>query len=341
MDFAGWELPVYYRSLNEEVVAVRSAAGMFDVCHMGEFEVRGAGAAATVQNLLTNDVLKVPVGGSIYSPMCQEKGGTVDDLIAMRVTHENWFFVVNASRTSHDFAWISSHLQAATEVVDVSDQNALIAVQGPESGARIQELTDVDLKTLRRNEWASGVFCGFPVRMSRTGYTGEDGLELFLRPADSQAVWKALGERAGVVPCGLGARDVLRLEAGLCLYGHELREDITPLEAGLGWTVKLTKESFLGKEALRQQTEEGPQRQLIGLEMKERAIPREGCEVVREGVVVGVVSSGTYSLTQGKGIALAFVRPDLCAPGTQLEIVIRNSPKPANVVRLPFVPHGY
>lgn len=336
VDFAGWELPVYYTGINQEVRAVRTGVGVFDVSHMGEISLRGDGATATLQNLITNDVSGVDVGSGIYSPMCTAAGGTVDDLIAFRVTPSDWLLVVNASRLDVDIRWMHDHLLLGTTLADASDDTSLMAVQGPASEATLQPLVAADLSLLRRNQWIEADCAGIQCRISRTGYTGGDGFEVFLRPDDASQLWDTLIKRQGAVPCGLGARDVLRLEAALCLYGHELSEDISPLEAGIAWTVKFGKGSFIGKEALLQTKLQGVSRCLVGLEMSDRSVAREGYTVEVDGDEIGRISSGTHSATLGKSIALAFVPASMARPGTGVSVRIRESSRPAQVVNTPF-----
>jgi aminomethyltransferase len=269
--------------------------------------------------------------------MCNERGGTVDDLITFRTDAIDWLLVVNASRVEADRAWIEGRLGEQTEMVDHSGEVALLAVQGPQSEAALQPSVTSDLSAVKKNGWIETRCCDAAVGISRTGYTGEDGFEVFLEQGDAERVWNQLVAVQGVTPCGLGARDVLRLEAGLSLYGHELSEEISPLEAGLEWTVKLAKDSFVGRETLSRQQREGLRRGLAGIGMLDRSVPRDGYPVATDGVVVGRISSGTFSTTLDRGIALAFLPPELGQPGTAVSVLIRERAHAAEVVRIPFI----
>ena len=339
VDFAGWEMPVQYAGVIEEHRAVRTAAGLFDVSHMGEVRVRGAGAEAFLQRLTPNDVSKLVPGRAHYSGLLTEQGTYVDDLLIYRLAAEDFLVVVNASNAERDFEWIASRVEGDVEVVNQSDQYALLALQGPTAVGILASLTrtdtETDLSAIKYYGFAQGQVDGVPALLSRTGYTGEDGFELYLSPEDAPAVWRRL-LAAGAVPAGLGARDTLRLEAAMALYGHEIDETTTPFEAGLGWVVKLDKGYFLGRDALAAQKAQGIPRKLVGFEVQGRGIARQGHGVVSDGATVGAVTSGTWSPTYEKALGMAYVPPGLAAPGTALTIDVRGKALPAVVVEVPF-----
>ena len=368
MPFGGFDMPVQYAGILAEHRAVREAAGLFDVSHMGEVEVAGPDALAFVQLLVTNDVsaLTPPTGRfagdggtggetgrALYAALCNSAGGTVDDLLVYRLSDRDgqprFLLVVNASNIAKDLAHIreahAAHAFACT-VTDRSDETALLALQGPKAIEIAQTLTDLplaDIPYYRFAEAAPGAFAGASrALVSRTGYTGEPGLELYLAPDEVEAVWTKLldaGKSLGLQPAGLGARDTLRLEAGYSLYGHELADDISPLEAGLGWVVKLKKDDFIGHGALTAQKEGGVPRKVVGLLMQERGIPRQGCAVTNaDERPIGEVTSGSQSPTLGRGMALALVEndPAYTEPGAELCVVVRGRQLAATVVKPPF-----
>jgi aminomethyltransferase len=342
--FAGWEMPVQYSGVIEEHRAVRTAAGLFDVSHMGEVRVRGAGALAFLQGLTPNDVSKLVPGRAHYSGLLTEKATYIDDLLIYRLGEADFLVVVNASNADRDFAWIAERTPAANaadvEVTNVSDDYALLALQGPKALAILAPLASLDAGAIRYYGFAQGEVAGVPALLSRTGYTGEDGVELYLAPGDAPAVWRRLlaeGAAHGLVPAGLGARDTLRLEAGMALYGHEIDETTTPLEAGLGWVVKLGKGDFLGREVLAAQQAQGVKRKLVGFEVEGRGIGRQGYPVRdAAGAQVGAVTSGTFSPTFEKALGMAYVPVGLDAPGTPLTLDVRGKAVAARVVPLPF-----
>jgi aminomethyltransferase len=335
VEFAGWEMPVQYAGVIEEHQAVRTAAGLFDVSHMGEVRVRGAGAEALLQRLTPNDVSKLVPGRAHYSGLLTERGTYVDDLLVYRLAPEDFLVVVNASNAGRDFDWIASRSEGEAEVIDESDRYALLALQGPRALEILTPLASPDVSGLKYYGFAQGTVDGAPALISRTGYTGEDGFELYLSPEDAPRVWRRL-LAAGAAPAGLGARDTLRLEAAMALYGHELDETTTPFEAGLGWVVKLEKGDFLGRDALRAQKVQGVPRKLAGFEVQGRGIARQGHGVVSDGGVVGTVTSGTWSPTFEKALGMAYVPPKMAAPGAPLTLDVRGKPLPATVVELPF-----
>lgn len=360
--FGGWEMPVQYTGIIDEHRAVRTAVGLFDVSHMGEFEFRGPAAGALIQMLITNDVSQLEVGQARYSPLCRADGTCVDDVLVYRLAPERWLMVVNAANIDKDWAHIEAVRAAGfpgVEARNVSDEVALIAVQGPRSQALLAPLTGGDLAGLRPFR----ALLGAPVAgvrtlvVSRTGYTGEDGFELYVRAGDALELWESLleAEAAGgggtgaaggagdeddtaPVPCGLGARDTLRFEACLPLYGHELDDTVTPLEAGLAKFVRFATGDFVGRDALLKQKESGLTRRLVGFEMLDRGIPRQGYELAdaATGAVVGRVTSGTQCPTVGKAMGMGYVRTGPAAEGTELDVVIRGRAARARVVPRPF-----
>ncbi len=335
VDFAGWEMPVQYAGVIEEHRAVRTAAGLFDVSHMGEVRVRGAGAEAFLQRLTPNDVSKLVPGRAHYSGLLTENGTYVDDLLIYRLAADDFLVVVNASNAARDFEWIASRAEGKATVTNESDDYALLALQGPKALEILSGLTEEGIAGLKYYGFAEGKVNGVHALISRTGYTGEDGFEIYLAPEDAPAVWQRLVD-AGATPAGLGARDTLRLEAAMALYGHEIDETTTPFEAGLGWVVKLEKGDFLGRDALAAQKAQGIPRKLVGFEVQGRGIARQGHGVVSDGGAVGVVTSGTWSPSFEKALGMAYVPPDLAAPGTALAIDVRGKALPAVVVEVPF-----
>lgn len=332
--FAGWEMPVQYQGIVAEHRAVRTAAGLFDVSHMGEVRVTGPGALATLDRLLCNDPRRLRVGQALYTPMCREDGGVVDDLVVMRLGEQDFLLVVNAARREVDLRWVQGHARDC-EVRDESFETSLLALQGPRAQELLQPLTEFPLAALARFHVSPAVVAGVRAVVSRTGYTGEDGFEIFTAWAEAQPVWDAL-VRAGATPCGLGARDTLRLEAGYVLYGQDMDESTTPLEAGLGWTVKLEGREFVGAATLRRQRQEGVRRRLCGLVLEGRAIARAGCAVRHGGQTVGQVTSGTFGPWVQRSIALAYLPAQLAEVGTRVEVEVRGQAVPAQVTKLPF-----
>jgi len=336
VEFAGWEMPVQYAGVIEEHRAVRTAAGLFDVSHMGEVRVRGAGAESFLQRLTPNDVSKLAPGRAHYSGLLTDRGTYIDDLLIYRLAADDFLVVVNASNAPRDFEWIASRVSGDAEVTDESDRWALIALQGPKA-VEILEPLSPGASELKYYGFRQGQVDGRPALISRTGYTGEDGFELYVDPEHAAPLWRRLLD-AGASPAGLGARDTLRLEAAMALYGHEIDETTTPWEAGLDWVVKLGKGDFLGRDALVAQKEAGLPRKLVGFEVEGRGIARQGHAVLsgEGGAPVGVVTSGTWSPTFEKALGLAYVPPDLAAPGTPLTLDVRGRQLAARVVETPF-----
>jgi len=342
VEFGGWIMPVQYAGILEEHRAVRTRAGLFDVSHMGEIEIRGPDAFRLVQRLISNDASLAKGDRVIYSPMCYPDGGTVDDILVYPQGEDKFLLVVNAANTAKDLEWIQEQAEdmgADVAITDLSPATVQLALQGPEAEAILQPLTDVNLGDLGYYRWTRGRVQGTQCLISRTGYTGEDGFELYLDPAEGPRMWRGLleaGRDRGVVPCGLGARDVLRLEAALPLYGHELGPHITPVEAGLGRFVRPEKGEFNGREVLKQQKEVGAPRSLVGLVMLGRGIPRQDYPVSRGDNVVGRVTSGSHAPVLGKNIALALVEKGYAQEGEELTVNIRGREHSARVVPLPF-----
>lgn len=341
IDFGGWDLPVQFSSIKEEHEAVRTKAGLFDVSHMGEVEVKGDQALAYLQRLVTNDVSKLIDGQAQYTAMCYENGGTVDDLLIYRRAEDHFLLVINASNIEKDVAWMKEHEIDAVTITNISDEVAQLAIQGPLAEQILQKQTAFPLSEISFFHFADQVIiAGVEVLVSRTGYTGEDGFELYCDSIHAPELWKSIlseGQAEGIVPCGLGARDTLRFEARLPLYGQELSKDISPLEAGIGFAVKVNKEAdFIGKEALSKQKEQGLTRKLVGIEMIDKGIPRTGYEVFVNGVQVGTVTTGTQSPTLKKNVGLVLIDKSHTSLGTEVEVQIRKKRLKAVVIATPF-----
>jgi aminomethyltransferase len=344
VDFGGWDMPVQYAGVIDEHLAVRQAAGLFDVSHMGEIDVVGANALSFIQYLTINDASKLVDGQVQYSAMCYPEGGVVDDVTLYRFGPERFMFCVNAANIEKDFAWMENILAESgidnVTLTNRSDEFAQIALQGPNAEKILAHLTEIKLGELIYYHFCEGEVAGVEMIVSRTGYTGEDGFELYLPAGSVVDVWQQLmsvGEPLGLQPIGLGARDTLRLEKGYALYGHELSQDISPLEAGLAWITKLDSDDFVGKSVLVAQKEAGVPRRRVGLVMQERGIPREEYELFSGDKKVGVVTSGTMSPSLKVGVALALVEPGSAAADTELEVAVRNRRMKAKVARPPFV----
>jgi aminomethyltransferase len=342
--FAGFEMPVQYRTgITAEHRAVREAAGLFDVSHMGEFVVRGRQALDLVQHVSVNDAAQIEVGQAQYSAMCLENGCVVDDLLIYRFA-DRYMLVVNASNLGKDWNWIEGHAQAfECGLEDVSQDTGLLALQGPAAREVLRPLASIDIDDVKYYRFAEGEVAGVPAVISGTGYTGEDGFELYVGANDAPALWDALmeaGADAGLMPVGLGARDSLRLEMGYALYGNDLDEQHTTLESGLGWVTKMNKGDFVGRAALAAQRESGVARRLVGMRLEGRGFPRPGYDIVHEGEVVGTITSGTVSPSLGSGIAMGYVPVELAKPDTRLQIDLRGRPVDALVQRPPFYTGG-
>lgn len=342
IEFFGWELPVQYRGLEHEHHAVRRQAGLFDVSHMGEIEIRGPQALQAVQWVVTNNAAKLASGaGVMYTVMCAPSGGIVDDLLLYALAPDHFLAVVNASRVPDDVThWQQQCGRFDCQIVDASERYAQLALQGPQAMAIARELTSCDLAALGPFRFVRGTMAGADdVLLSRTGYTGEDGLEIYCTPPQAPTIWQrilAAGEELGCQPVGLGARDTLRLEARLALYGNDIDLTTSPLEAGLGWTVKFKKGDFCGREALLAQKRAGLARALVGFELTERGIPRHGYPVLLDEREVTTVTSGTLSPTLGRPIGMAYLPREHSEPGTTIAVRIRKRDVPARVVKTPF-----
>jgi aminomethyltransferase len=337
--FAGWEMPVQYAGINPEHLAVRQGAGLFDIGHMGIFTVTGDGAEAFLDHMVPNKVAGLPAGKAVYSQLVRPEGGTIDDLIVYHVDPGVYYVVVNASNSAKDWDWFIAHKPADVAMTDETERLTFLALQGPKAAAMAPQLTTAAVTDLPSFGVMRAELAGSPAIWARTGYTGEDGFELFVPVADAERIWTAIlaaGAEFGIQPIGLGARDSLRLEAGLPLYGHELDEAITPLEAGLGWSVKLAKGEFIGRDALQAQKDAGVSRLLVGLTIVGKVIPRQGYLIFAGDDQVGEVVSGTLSPLRPEPIGMAFVRTDLAVAGTKLSLEVRGKRYPAEVVRLPF-----
>jgi aminomethyltransferase len=342
-DFGGWEMPIQYTSIIKEHNETREKAGLFDVSHMGEIRVKGAGARDCLNRVVTNDTNLLAPRKIIYSPLPNDEGGLVDDLLLYMIGDDEILLVVNASNTDKDYEWLKTRIAAlasGVSVVNESDRWAQVALQGPRAVAILSKLTGCDVAAMRYYTFDTASVIGHDMLVSRTGYTGEDGFEIYCDPRDARALWDTIikeGDEFGVVPVGLGARDTLRFEAGMPLYGHELSDDISPVEAGLGFFVKPDKGvRFPGCDRVAKEKREGPARMRVGIELIERGIPRERCRVEQDGGDIGVVTSGTHSPTFKKGLAMALVDAAHAGIGGAVDVVIREKRVKGRIVKLPF-----
>ena len=338
--FAGWEMPVQYEGVNAEHEKVRTGVGVFDCSHMGEFFLSGPGALPLIQKLTTNDASKLVDGKIQYTCLPNGKGGIVDDLLVYRMAEEHYMLVVNASNIEKDWDWIASHNDTGAVMENRSDEISLLAVQGPLAAETIQSLTDIDLASMPYYTFKTGRFAGLDdVIISATGYTGSGGFEVYIPNGSAEKVWDAVfeaGKPFGIAPAGLGARDTLRLEKGFCLYGNDIDDTTSPMEAGLGWITKFTKE-FTDSERLKKQKEEGVSRKLVGLELLDKGIARHGYPVTDAGgKQIGYITSGTMAPTLKKAIAMAYVPSALAAPGSEVYVEVRGKLLKALVVKMPF-----
>jgi aminomethyltransferase len=335
VDFAGWWMPVQYGGIMQEARAVREGVGMFDISHMGRFQLQGTESIAVLENLTTNDVSALNDGAAQYSLLTNPQGGVIDDIIVYRIAADHFLLVVNAANAEKDKAWILQHLPSSVSLEDVTAFTAMIAVQGPQAIGLVSQLFTQELAELPRFHFTTCSWQGHRVFIARTGYTGEDGVELIVDATAAEPLWNSL-HQAGAVPCGLGARDVLRIEAGYPLYGHELNEDINPIEAGLGWVVSKSKQ-FIGAEAIRRVREQGAARKLVGLELDGRMVARQGYLVQVNGQTIGEITSGTFSPTLEKSIAMAFVSSEHSRVGSEVQVDMRGKPVPARIASRRFV----
>ena len=341
VEFGGWDMPVEYSGIVEEHVAVRTRAGLFDVSHMGQIEIAGPDALKAVQHITSNDASRLAINQAQYSALTTPQGTFVDDVLTYRLADDHFMLVVNASNIIKDFRWITEHIQRIGDAaaVNASSRYALIAIQGPAARDILQALTSVDLGAIKYYWFATGEVASVRVTVSRTGYTGEDGFEIFVAPASAERIWDSLlaaGKSAGLLPAGLGARDTLRLEAGMRLYGNDMDEGSTVLEADLGWIVGWKKTDFIGADVLRRQKAEGTPRKIVGFEMVDRAIGRHGYDVYIDGHKAGVVTSGTQTPYLKKALGMAYVPSDRTEPGTEIEIDVRGRRAKAVIVPMPF-----
>jgi aminomethyltransferase len=341
VEFSGWEMPVQYSGILEEHQAVRTKAGLFDVSHMGEFKVEGDDALAFLQYLVPNDVARLTIHQALYTQLCLPTSGVIDDLLIYRLSEQHYMLVVNAGNITKDFEWVQGqamHFQKVS-ISDQSDTTALLALQGPAALSILQPFTEIDLAGIHYYHCAAAPVDGINCIISRTGYTGEDGFELYCATVDVVKLWNdllAAGRPQGLLPTGLGARDTLRLEAGLCLYGHELDDQTNPLEARLGWTVKINKGSFIGRDALRATKEQGPQKLLVGIEALERGIPRGGYAIYDKEQRIGTPTSGAPGPAGGNNIGMGYVEAAYTVVGNAVQIDIRGKRIAAQIVALPF-----
>ena len=340
VEFGGWEMPVQYSGIIDEHRAVRTHAGLFDVSHMGEFKVEGQDALAFLQHLVPNDVSRLAINQALYTQLCLPDGGTIDDLIIYKFDDGRYMLVVNAANIEKDFSWVEQQAKDFNvKITNQSSEIALLALQGPEAQSILQPMTGVDLSTIKYYHCLPGTVNDIDCIISRTGYTGEDGFELYCSSADAPKLWNELlaaGKDHGLLPTGLGARDTLRLEASYCLYGHELDEQTNPLEANLGWTVKLNKDEFIGHDALVKVKAQGPKRKLVGIEMVERGICRGGYAIYEDDQQIGVLTSGAPSPTLNKSIGMGYVEASHAVVGKPVFIDIRGKRTAAQIVALPF-----
>ena len=348
LEFAGYNMPVSYSGINDEHLAVRNSVGVFDVSHMGEFILKGAGAMELVQKITTNDVNLLTPGKVQYSCMTNETGGIIDDLLVYMLEDGNWMLVVNASNIKKDWNWLMKHNTDGVEAHNVSDSTALLAAQGPKAAAALQPLSDFDISSLKYYTFKKGTFAGVKnVLISATGYTGAGGFEIYLdsrgeangKPV-AHHIWDTIfeaGKPFNIKPIGLGARDTLRLEMGFCLYGNDIDDTTSPLEAGLGWITKLVEgNNFIARDKIEAVKASGVKKKLVGFEMLEKAIPRHGYKIMANGKEIGVVTSGTQSPSLQKGIGMGYVPVEFATPETELAVDIRGRAVPAKVVKLPF-----
>jgi aminomethyltransferase len=339
VDFGGWDMPVQYASLVEEHHAVRRRVGLFDVSHMGEVEIRGPEAFRLVDYVTPNVIAGMKTGQAKYSALLYPHGGFVDDILVYKVADDHYFLCVNASNQEKDYHHIRAANRFNAEVDFAGDRYAQLAIPGPRAEATLQKLTPVPLAPIRYYHFVDGEVAGAPARIARTGYTGEDVFEIFIPPAEAPRIWEAVleaGVEFGILPCGLGARNTLRLEAAMALYGHEIHASVDPFEAGLGRMIHFDKGDFIGRQALLARRERGPSRRLVGFEMRGRGIGRDGYEVCADGLPAGWVTSGSPSPTLNKNIGLCYLPAARAAAGTPIQVIVRGHPVDAVTVETPF-----
>jgi len=339
--FAGYNMPVSYSGLNDEHLTVRNAVGVFDVSHMGEFRLKGEKALDLIQLVTSNDASKLSDGKIQYSCLPNDKGGIVDDLLVYRFKADEYYLVVNASNIEKDWDWISKHNSFGVEMLNMSDEMSLLAVQGPKAIHALQKLTEVDLSKMEYYTFTVGNMAGInDVIISNTGYTGAGGFEIYVLNKDAEKMWDAVfeaGNEFGIKPVGLGARDTLRLEMGFCLYGNDIDDTTSPIEAGLGWITKFTKD-FVNRPSIENQKTNGVQKKLVGFEMIDRGIPRHDYAIAdAAGTIIGKVTSGTQSPSLNKAIGMGYVKTEFAKPDTEIFVIIRDKPVKAKVVKIPFL----
>ncbi|KIL45969.1 glycine cleavage system aminomethyltransferase GcvT [Jeotgalibacillus campisalis] len=341
IDFGGWALPVQFTSIKAEHEAVRTKAGLFDVSHMGEVDVRGKDSLAYLQKMMTNDLSKLKNNEALYTAMCYENGGTVDDLLVYKIKDEHYLLVINASNIEKDVAWLLEHVSEEVQVTNISPKIAQLAIQGPQAEKILQRMTKTNLSEISFFHFQNDVHIkNVSALVSRTGYTGEDGFELYCQADHAPALWNEIlqeGKEDGLIPCGLGARDTLRFEAKLALYGQELTAEISPIEAGIGFAVRTEKETpFIGQDVLKAQKENGAPRKLVGVEMIERGIPRHGYSVYSGEEEIGFVTTGTQSPTLKKNIGHVLIKKQYAVIGNDVWVEIRGKKVKAEIVKTPF-----
>ena len=346
IEFAGFQMPIWYKGIIPEHMAVRTKVGIFDITHMGRTLISGPQAEAYLNHTITNDITVLTPLSAQYSVMCNQNGGIIDDFVTSRLEQEKYLMVYNAANRAKDYKWLVENAKEFNvKIQDVSDNIAMFAVQGPNAQATLQKIADTDLSKIERFKCGWTKLANTNCFLSRTGYTGEDGFEVFIwdtplaNSENAVKAWNAIlkaGEEFGIEPCGLGARDTLRLEAGMCLYGNDIDETTTPLEAGLGFVVKLKKDSFIGKDALTKQKTEGTKRKRIGLKMLEKGIPRPQQEVWKDSQKIGQITSGTFSPLLEQGIAMAYVTTEQAVEGQTVTVKIRDKPLKTEIVKFPF-----
>ena len=340
--FAGWQMPIQFQGVMNEHQCVREGVGIFDVSHMGEIEIQGPSAKGLIQKLVTNDIDSMHDNQALYTLMCLENGGVVDDLLVHRFSEDHYFLCVNASNAEKDFQWILKNAGTCdANIRNTSHETAQFAIQGKHSEALLQKLCETPLSEIRYYHFTKEKIHNFASIIARTGYTGEDGFEVYVDAGDAEPLFRAIldaGKEFDLKPIGLGARDTLRMEMGYALYGNEINEESRPLEAGLGWVIKLGKDEFIGQAELKKQKAEGNRRKLVGVRLLDRGVPRPHYRVLKNGAPVGELTSGTFSPTLNTGIGLCYVSPEYAEAGTKLEVEIRKLSVPAEVVKPPFLP---
>ena len=342
IEFGPWFMPLYYTSIVDEHNTVRNRVGLFDVSHMGEFSIKGKDTLAFIQGLITNDVSRLNNNQALYTPMCNDNGTIIDDLVVYKFSAEHFMLVVNASNIEKDFEWIEGVARKFDKDIilkNISDETSLLTLQGPKAEEVLQKITNLDLSRMKYYWFQEGRIEEIQAIISRTGYTGEDGFEIYLKSEYASQIWNRLleiGKKEGIKPIGLGARDTLRLECAMLLYGNDMDETKPPLEANIAWTIKFNKEDFIGKKALLKQEEEGIKQRLVGFELIERGVPRHNYPILKDGERIGTVTSGSFSPTLKKGIGLGYVKIDFAKERTEIQIRIRDKTVKARIVKTPF-----